>query len=145
MDLKLPDVDASTQTQRSQFLDQLISRLRSLLGVQALGGTNSVPLASPPDDGDFAIVNPQQSSPEQRNFIDRSSRITIEKADPAYLNEFSKLFSQLFHDLEHSGNADYAVASEGYFQSLGIPLLRGRLFNDADGPTAPHVAVSASR
>jgi ABC-type antimicrobial peptide transport system permease subunit len=141
MDLKLPDVDASTQTQRAQFLDQLISRLRSLPGVQEVGGTNSLPLASPPDDGDFAIVNPQQFSPEQRNFIDRSSRITIEKADPAYLNEFSKVFSQLFHDPEHTGNADYAVASEGYFQSLGIPLLRGRLFNNADRPTAPHVAV----
>jgi hypothetical protein len=141
MDLKLSDVEASTQTQRAQFLDQLISRLRSLPGVQAVGGTNSLPLASPPDDGDFAIVNPQQFSPEQRNFIDRSSHITIEKADPAYLNEFSNVFSQLFHDPEHTGNADYAVASEGYFQSLGIPLLRGRLFNDADGPTAPHVAV----
>jgi cell division protein FtsX len=43
MDLKLPDVDASTQTQRAQFLDQLISRLRSLPGVQEVGGTNSLP------------------------------------------------------------------------------------------------------
>jgi predicted permease len=33
------------------------------------------------------------------------------------------------------------VASQDYFKSLGIPLLHGRLFNDADGPNAPHVAL----
>jgi len=33
------------------------------------------------------------------------------------------------------------VASEGYFQTLGIPLLKGRAFTAGDGPEAPHVAV----
>src|SRR5207244_182958 len=61
--------------------------------------------------------------------------------DPAFLNEFTKFFEQLFRDTQHRGNADYVVTSEGYFQSLGIPLLHGRLFNDADGLNAPHVAV----
>lgn len=141
MELKLPDVDASTQSQRAQFLDQLISRSESLPGVQVVGGTNSLPLASPPDDGDFGIVNPQQFSPEQWKFIDRSAHTTIGEADPAYLNQFSTFFSQLFRDPERTGNADYVVASQGYFQSLGIPLLRGRLFENADGPNAPQVAV----
>lgn len=141
IELELPDVKASTQTQRSEFLDQLISRLRSLPGVQAVGGTNSLPLASPPDDGDFVILNPQQLSPEQWNFINRSSRITVENADPTYLNELSTFFRQLSPNAADTGNADYVVASGGYFQSLGIPLLRGRLFTNADGPSAPHVAV----
>jgi predicted permease len=141
MHLELPDVQARSQNQRADFLDELISRLRTLPGVQAVGGTNSLPLASPPDDGNFAIVNPQQFLPEQRRFIDRSAHVTIDEADPVYLNQFTTIFHQLFNDPEHTGNADYVVASQGYFQTLGIPLLRGRLFNDADGPNSGHVAV----
>lgn len=53
----------------------------------------------------------------------------------------AKCSANCFTNPEHTGNADYVVASEGYFESLGIPLLRGRLFNGADGPTAPHAAV----
>src|SRR5262245_13253799 len=47
----------------------------------------------------------------------------------------------LFRDQAHTGHADYVVASAGYFHTLGIPLLNGRLFNDSDGPDASHVAV----
>jgi predicted permease len=39
------------------------------------------------------------------------------------------------------GMAGYRVASEGYFKTMRIPLLRGRLFDEGDGPDAPHVAV----
>jgi putative ABC transport system permease protein len=33
------------------------------------------------------------------------------------------------------------VATEGYFQALGIPLIRGRIFDERDSANAPHVAV----
>lgn len=36
---------------------------------------------------------------------------------------------------------NYRVASPGYFRALGIPLLRGRLFDGNDGAAAPGVAV----
>ena len=39
------------------------------------------------------------------------------------------------------GLAEYRIASEGYFAAMGIPLIRGRLFEVSDGPDAPHVAV----
>jgi putative ABC transport system permease protein len=39
------------------------------------------------------------------------------------------------------GTADFCVATDGYFQVLGIPLIRGRTFDQRDGGNAPHVAV----
>jgi predicted permease len=50
-------------------------------------------------------------------------------------------FDSLFRQKERVGNADFCVASEGYFQVLGIPLIRGRIFDERDGANAPHVAV----
>ena len=35
----------------------------------------------------------------------------------------------------------YRVASEGYFEAMGIPLLRGRLFGEGDSQGTPDVAV----
>ena len=39
------------------------------------------------------------------------------------------------------GDARYCPVSEGYFRAIGIPLLRGRLFNDHETLEAPHVAI----
>src|SRR6185436_20037935 len=47
----------------------------------------------------------------------------------------------LFNQKERIGNADFCVATAGYFQVLGIPLIRGRMFDERDGPNSPHVAV----
>jgi len=141
INLELPDIDASLQSRRAQFLEQFISRLRTLPGVLAVGGANALPLASGPDDGNFALLNPQQLSAAQRSLIERSARISVDKADPAFLKEFTAFLTDLFRNPGRTGNADYVVASAGYFQSLEVPLLRGRLFNDADTPDAPQVAV----
>jgi putative ABC transport system permease protein len=40
-----------------------------------------------------------------------------------------------------AGYAEYRVASEGYFETLGIPLLRGRSFRSNDVSGSMHVAV----
>jgi ABC-type lipoprotein release transport system permease subunit len=45
------------------------------------------------------------------------------------------------NSLAKTGYADYRQASKGYFAAMGIPLLRGRLFEPSDSPDAPHVAV----
>jgi len=40
-----------------------------------------------------------------------------------------------------NADADYNVATPGYFRALRIPIVRGRDFSDADSQTAPPVAV----
>src|SRR4029453_15741372 len=39
------------------------------------------------------------------------------------------------------GNADYRLASSGYFAAMQIPILRGRTFDASDQPNAPNAAV----
>lgn len=40
-----------------------------------------------------------------------------------------------------SGEAEFRVATPGYFEAMGIPVLRGRTFTDADTLEGQHVAV----
>jgi predicted permease len=39
------------------------------------------------------------------------------------------------------GNAEYRLASAGYFAAMRIPVVRGRDFDETDSPTAPCAAV----
>jgi predicted permease len=41
----------------------------------------------------------------------------------------------------NTGYAEYRIASPGYFNAIGIPLLRGRLFETSDTVDSLHVAV----
>src|SRR5262249_51176912 len=44
-------------------------------------------------------------------------------------------------DFAKQGDADYRLASDGYFAAMGIPLLRGRRFAAGDTRDSPHVAL----
>jgi predicted permease len=102
--------------ERVRFQDELIERLRSLPGVRAAGlVSNLVPLAAEGADGTFLIHDHEVRDPEE--------------------------FAVLYKDPERTGQAVFRVASEGYFQALGIPLKAGRLFEPQDSLDAPHVAV----
>src|SRR5215471_2107828 len=142
LDLKLPGLEANDTQQRVHFLEQLITRLQAIPGVRDVGGTSVLPLSSAFfPDGTFLVLNPQQLSPSERELMNRSIGVSWEKADPALLKDLTDFFTRLFSDRAHTGYADYVVASDGYFRCLGIPLLRGRLFNESDATEAPHVAV----
>jgi putative ABC transport system permease protein len=140
LDLKLPDVTADTKNQRVQFLEQLISGLKGIPGVKDVGGTNALPLQSDPADGTFVVIKEQQLSFEQKELINRAAQAST-KLEPALIKSINDFFGALFRDTSRVGSADYVVASEGYFPSLGISLLRGRLFNDGDTVEATHVAI----
>ena len=104
---------------QSQFVDKALARIRAIPGIESAGVTGALPIADADGfpDGEFLILN-GQPAPTTDSEWDR----------------FSRNKSQI-------GEADYAVASEGFFRAAGISLIRGRLFGPQDGPDAPHVAL----
>jgi putative ABC transport system permease protein len=111
-----------TDTHPAMFMKTLFDRLRTIPGVEEVGGASVLPLASGfSSDGKFLLLNQQPqfnlTKPEDMARLDR------------------------LWNTAPGGEADYSVASRGYFKALGIPLIRGRLFADGDTAEAPHVAI----
>jgi len=137
MELHMP-FDAPN-TERAVFLYRLLARLRQIPGVDEAGGTNNVPLSDAGfADGSFVLMSP---SPRLDDLIRRSSGQDLAKMDPALTSELVKFFDGLFRDKSHLGYADFIVASSGFFNTLNIPLLEGRLFDQRDTAESPHAAV----
>ena len=112
-----PDRDA--RRRHAVFQHDLIARLRALPGVTEVALVNDFPL------GGGWYANGQ--------FIEMTR-----------VDEFTSM--EDFRTLDaaaksRTGFAGYRIASEDYFRMMGIPLIRGRAFDEGDGPDAPHVAV----
>jgi putative ABC transport system permease protein len=139
MDLGLPD--ESSHSKRVAFLRNLMTRCRAIPGVTEVGGTNNLPLAGDGyADGWFVEMNPGQVSPKLQDLMQRSANADLQK-DSALLAEMVNFFNEIFRDKSRLGDADFVVASGGYFKTLDIPLLQGRLFEDRDTIDSPHVAL----
>jgi ABC-type antimicrobial peptide transport system permease subunit len=139
VELDLPD--ETQMPRRVQLLDQLFARFRGIPGVESVGAAGILPLLpgmSP--DGSFAVVNPGQLSAETQALIQRSSQTLIDK-DPAFLAELTKFFNNLFRDHDPRCEADFRIVSSDFFQTLGIPLISGRLLSESDAADGQHVAV----
>ena len=110
-----PTVDKyANAAQETPFLREVIRRCANLAGVEqvAIGDTASIPL----DESlrDLKLISEGQ-------FL-----VNIEGRD-SQINE--------------PAATDRSSVSPDYFRLLGIPLLRGRLFNDSDTDNTPQVAV----
>jgi len=118
MGVSLPWVDdPKVKAGQGIFFSRLIDRLKQIPGVRQVGATSGLPMDGGLPDGMFVLMT--------QNEIPR-------KTDG---------FGALFRQKERIGNADFCVATDGYFEVLGIPLIRGRIFDERDGANAPHVAV----
>jgi putative ABC transport system permease protein len=118
LDLSWPfSQDPAVHLQRKTAQHELMAQL-AVPGVESTGLINAFPLGSAGANGQFIEMTRVD---EIQSFDDR-----------ARLGDELKT---------RVGFAGYRIVSEGYFSTMGIPLIRGRLFDERDGPDAPHVAV----
>ena len=129
MDLELPGTESSNvgnpvaydepalKAHQSQFVSRLIDRLHTIPGVEQVAVTNAVPMDGGLPDGTFLLMSQQEN--------------------PKSLDDLIPLYDQV----ERRGVADFCSATPEYFQALGIPLIRGRLFDERDSINSPHAAL----
>jgi len=133
MDVSLPWdnwVLTKAKAREILFFSDLISRLQQIPGVHKVGATNGLPMTGGLPDGMFLLMTQNE----------------VPKIPPDNLEALTRAFDQLFQrsefqGKERTGDADFGVVTTGYLEALGIPLLRGRLFDEHDGPDSPHVGV----
>src|SRR5258708_10624604 len=100
------------------FFAQLIDRLGHIPGVRNVGATSGLPLMDGGlPDGGFLLLAPHEVPPTLEGLL------------------------AMFDQKERRGGADFCVATAGYFQVLGIPVVRGPIFGERDTANAPHAAV----
>jgi putative ABC transport system permease protein len=109
------------KTHLVETLSALIGRLGAVPGIENVGVVSALPLTGVGSNGGYLVVDGTETF--------------------SNLRDLGKVYMSLVHDPERTGHAEYRVASAGYFQAMGIPLLQGRLFQTGDGPDSPSVAV----
>jgi len=103
--IALPRRKYPEEDQQAAFYKQLIEKVSTLPGVQAVGASNVIPLG----DSDYILGFEIEGRPPQ----------------PAGASQ----------------STNYFAVSAGYFEAMGIPLLRGRVFTEQDQGNTTRVAV----
>ena len=127
MDVSLPWTEWNDQKGKlgqAIFFRNLVDRLKQIPGVRSVGATSGLPMAGGIPDGMFLLMRPDE-----------------QPKTPAKLESLSRLFDALFRDKQRVGTADFSASTDGFFKTLGIPLIKGRMFEEHDNPDSPHVAV----
>jgi putative ABC transport system permease protein len=104
------------------MVDEILARLSRIPGAESAGLAGAMPVAAGDNlaDGTFLILNGQ--------------------SPPADFEEFGSIAQ----NPSQVGHALYCLAGDAYFRTMGIPLIRGRMFREQDDWSAPHVAVISS-
>jgi predicted permease len=112
-------MDSSALMRQIHLMDDIVARLGAIPGAETVGLAGAVPVAQGDNlpEGDFLILNGQKAP---RNFEE---------------------WGRMGQNRSQNGHALYCVASEGYFRTVGIALIRGRMFNVRDDFDSPHVAL----
>lgn len=119
-DFTMPRTDGDAGLSRQiRFQEELIGRIRTLPGVTTVGLVNDFPLGGRWYSNGVFI---EMSRPDE---ITRREQFNL--SDP---NVKPRL-----------GEAGFRLVSGDYFKAMGIPLIKGRLIDERDAPTAPNVAV----
>ncbi len=119
LDLTLSDGGPDFRQRRVAQIDALLERLRALPGVTDVGVTTGFPLGG----GNYS----------NGQFFEMSTVDEFKSySDGLKLGPAAK---------ERAGFAGFRTASASYFRTMGIPLVRGRLFEETDTMESGHVAV----
>lgn len=112
-------MDQAGIARQVRLMEGILTRLRAIPGAEAVGLAGALPVAAGDDlaDGNFLILNGRKP--------------------PANFEEWERMAL----NPSQTGYALYCVASEAYFRTMGIPLIRGRIFGEQDDWNSPHVAV----
>ncbi len=112
-------MDQAAIARQAHVMEDLLTRLRAIPGAETVGLAGAIPVAAGDDlaDGDFLILNGRKP--------------------PANFNEWGRMAQ----NRSQTGHALYCVAGEEYFRTVGVPLIRGRMFGEQDDWNSPHVAV----
>jgi putative ABC transport system permease protein len=111
--------DAAVRQRRRDAQRDMLARARAVPHVDDVGLINAFPLSA-------------------RNAANGQF---LELTRPDEIQSFEDFAALGDEAKTRAGFAGYRVASAGYFTTMGIRLIRGRLFEDGDGPDAPHVAL----
>jgi putative ABC transport system permease protein len=119
MDVSLPRLmDRNAKAVQALFFSRLIDGLERIPGVRKVGAASALPLVEGGLPDGMFILATQNEVPKTMDDFVAMGRLKA-----------------------RGGKADFCFATDGYFQVLGIPLIRGRMFEERDGMNAPHVAV----
>jgi predicted permease len=106
--------------QQVAFRDSLLERVKALPGVTAAAYVSDFPL------GGTRYAN--------GGFIEMTRSDEFASYEPIRAMSAEERAAR-------GGDAEYRLAGPGYFETMGIPLVRGRFIGAEDGPDAPQVAV----